>query len=404
MSTVTPTLGLDLPPAVDQFYDCGCTEVIEHYILLFPYYWLAGSLVFLVTMNVLATMAGRGCSCESFGTVLLMSFMSPSLLFLAPQAAFHLFHYVWLLSGVFQWFEIPSIDPLVPSDAPLTYWDKYQIVYAQWANSGAVAFMVTGCICPLMAAFLRQILQVQAARKRLLQDNSIESGGCPCITVDTVQVYRSPGCDDAPSLCLNPGAAVTMLPKPAREGWVEVQFVHETYSSDKFTGYLRDNEIKTDIAAAQQMKFKSDELQKITDEMKMLGKTRNPIFRELTSYLMVILFLPCVFTHIIPGFVLYFWIVGPLILCCRFLIIFAVAKPTPSTERYSMWYRSIILMVVAFTVSACFQISFNYSMFTYIGKIKYFDVVSNEYESRRTDCAMCMLVTVQHGITAMSFL
>ena len=404
MLTVTPTLGLDLPPAVDQFIDCGCTEVVEHYILLFPYYWLAGSLILLVTLNVLATIVDRGFSCDSFGTVLLMSFMSPSLIFLVPQAALHLFHFVWLISGVFQWFSIPRISPLVASDASLSYWDKYQIVYAQWANSGAVTFMVTGCICPMMTGFLRQILQLTAARKALLQDlDTPTTEGQLCVTVEAAHVFSSPEEEETPTLQLDQGISVTKV-GPVKEGWAEVRFAHEDYSPDKFTGYVKDGDLEVDNQTTEKLQFKNEEIQRISEEMQILGKSRKPLFRELTSYLMVFLFLPCIFTHIIPACLMYFWIVGPFAVACRFLVKFAILKPKPSAERYSMWYRSVILVTVAFFVSACFQTSYNYAMFTYIGKIKYFDVMSNEYTARDTGCAMCMLATVQHSIAAISFL
>eukprot|EP01064_Diplonema_japonicum_P026804 TRINITY_DN3838_c0_g4_i1.p1 TRINITY_DN3838_c0_g4~~TRINITY_DN3838_c0_g4_i1.p1 ORF type:complete len:408 (+),score=51.32 TRINITY_DN3838_c0_g4_i1:54-1226(+) len=387
MTNVTPP-ALWTSPAQDEFEACGCPEVIDHYVVLFPYYWLLISLGFLALLNVLATLVWYR-RCDNFGTLLMTSIWKPSLLFLIPQASLHLFHFTWLVGSIFDLFEVPRLPQLVGDDVSLTRWDKYQLLYALWVNSGVISFMVTGCICPSLSSFM---LRIRDIKKKQLQQKTEQLKCPPKVawneTGEMITVFDQEG---QPIGTLSNGAVVNicgdhdkaMVPVGFCEG---IGFVKTEYlvTKDKVT--------QKDLK----------QLHLLSEDLEIMGE-KKPIMQELTSSILLVLLFPVIITHVIPGFVLYIWILGPLALLGKVLINFAVKPPKALNSKYSMWYRVFFVAFVAFLLAACFQASVNFALLTFTG-VSYFEVAGKEFSLRQTGCVMCMIVKPEHAVSAFSFL
>eukprot|EP01059_Diplonema_ambulator_P032146 TRINITY_DN615_c5_g1_i1.p1 TRINITY_DN615_c5_g1~~TRINITY_DN615_c5_g1_i1.p1 ORF type:complete len:388 (+),score=88.05 TRINITY_DN615_c5_g1_i1:54-1217(+) len=385
----TPGPPNETSPAWDEFLDCGCPEVIDHFVVLFPYYWLLGSLLVLAGLNVMSTLLYYR-RCDNFGTLLMTSIWKPNLLFLIPQTLVHLFHLAWLVGSIFGFYEIPGLPQLVDSSSGYSRWEKYQLLYALWVNSGVVSFMVTGCICPSMSSFM---LRIHDMKRRQLQKKTELLKYPPMVAWNTegqmVAVYDSEG---EPVGTLSNGAEVAVKGE-VEAGRVPVNFAGEVRYVD--SKYL----VKKETVLTVEDKKKIDVLR---EDLEIMG-SKKPLMQEIAAGLLLILLFPYIVTHVIPGFILYIWLLGPLALIGKLLINTATNPPTTLNTKYSLWYRVFFIAFVAFLLAACFQAAANFSLLTYTGQ-GYFSIVGKEYSLRKTSCVMCMISKREHIIGAFSFL
>ncbi|KAJ9458362.1 hypothetical protein DIPPA_12809 [Diplonema papillatum] len=250
-STVAPVRPAPVSTNEQEFYDCGCVEIVGHYVVLFPYSWLCASMVTLCLINICTTFViRRNCDCTSFSLVLLMSLMNPSLFFLIPQLIVHLLHYAYLIGEVSGYYHGGWLEPLVEEGASLSWWDRYQMLYVLWMNSGVASFMATGCIFPTLATFARRLGDIK--RSTL----SVHGGSfgddrrvsVPAIAWDEangrVAVYAGPAPRGEPSFVLENGEMLRQEVSARDSG----RFVRVRWAGN--SGYVARTDVR--VAAARQ--------------------------------------------------------------------------------------------------------------------------------------------------------